>query len=313
MKRQFLAGASLFAAVAVMGIHQPAQAEIFDNDTFLLMQNTSDTFDLFINDAPTRTLMGTGDLRASFGQQELAGLLLTNNNLDDMQASMAMFTEFVDRELSGLMSARITQDTVTITFNRQLATENRSGQSSFKYSGPRGRDRNFVTVTGMGASDVPENDSQFLNALDELPPTDGPDSRGGKGPFNNDTLTLTQRGGNFLLDINGVQFDPIEDTGGEIIEFQVATDDFKAIVLSNNGVSGRFLGEDTFFFEFLAKGNSGLIDVALRDDTISFDIAREFVLDELEGESSFKYNALGQRARNFVNFKGVVEAASPST
>lgn len=312
MKRHFLAGASLFAAVTVLGFNNHAQAEIFDNDTFLLMQNTSDTFDLFINDDPVRTLMGTGNLNASFGQQELAGLLLTNNNLNDMQAAMSTFTEFVDRELSGLMSARITADTVTITFNRQLATENRSGQSSFKYSGPRGNDRNFVTVTGMGASDVPENDSQLVNAIDELPPTDGPDSRGGKGPFNNDTLTLTQRGDMFLLDINGVRFDPVDDTGGNI-KFQIPTDDFKAIVLSNNGVSGRFLGEDTFFFEFLAKGNSGLIDVALRDDTISFDIAREFVLDELEGESSFKYNALGQRARNFVNFKGVVEAASPST
>lgn len=311
MRRYMLsAAASVIALGAMSG---QSEAQVFMNDSFRVVQDTATTFDLFVNNDRVRTLTGAGDLQADFTQQELAGLLLANNNFNDAQVAMTMFTEFVDRDLSGLIDAQINDDTVIITFDRQLITENRSGETSFKYTGPRGRERNFVEVTGIGESDVPpDNSSPQVFPTETLPPPGDVDSRGGKGPFFNDTFTITQRGGQFLLDINGVELTPLDDTG-DTISFQIGTDTFKDLVLTNNGVSGSFLREDTFFFEFLAKGNSGLIDVALRDDSISFDIEREFVLNEMSGESSFKYNALGQRARNFVNFIGVVDNASPSS
>ena len=290
-----------------LGIARQASAQVFINDSFRIVQEAATSFSLLINNKLVRTLRGNDMLEASFSQGELTSLLLANNNFPKGGTSGLMtFTKFSALELRGLMKGEISADNVTITFDRQLITENRSGYVGLKYTGPRGIEHNFVKVRGVGDPDTPmDRTSLVVSPTKLLRPPGRIDERGGKGPFFNDTFTITQNGALFLLDINGVQLTPIGDIGGDVV-FQIPTVVFKQLVLANNGVSGSFLGDDTFFFEFLAKGNSGLIDVALRKDTISFKIAREFVESEMQGESSFKYNALGQPARNFINFVGVV-------
>jgi hypothetical protein len=297
------------ALLALGSVVNDARAQVFMNDSFRVIQESTTSFDVYINGERVRRLSGDGALQANFSQRELAGLLLANDDLKRGWIVRARLSDFVALDLTGLMSAQITDDNVAITFERQLITESRSGQAGFKYTGPRGRERSLlVGVSGIGTSDVPPDlSSPQLFPTQTFAGLGDTDSRGGKGPYFNDMFTITQFDGYFVVNINGVELTRLADQAGDII-VQINTDTFEQLVLENNGVSGSFLREDTYFFNFLAMGNAGLIDVALRSDNISFSIAREFVTSEIISESLFEYNALGQRAGNFINFVGTVDS-----
>lgn len=305
-------------ALAAFALGSAADAKIFDNDTFRISQEATESFGFFINDHRVTTLTGSGDLSATFSQSELANLLLANNGLSMTSLMGSNFFEYIARDLSGLMDVTIVGDQVQIMFERTLVTGNKSGAASLKYSRPGGSDRNFVRVVGEaladggGGVDVVDDDPiVIVDAGGDGGSEASGGSRGGAGPFFNDTFTITKNGDAFLLSINGVELTSIADTGGDLM-FQIPENTFKALVLANNGVSGRFLGDGTEFYEFLSKGNAGLLDVTLGSN-IGFTIDRDFVLGEQSGESVFKYDADGKKARNFINFVGVVNSASPST
>ena len=308
--RQTVTSAVALAALGSVAIGSVADAKIFENDTFLLAQEATNSFGLFINGSRERTLTGTGDLTASFTDPELQQLILANNDINLAQAATAIFLEILPKDLAGLFSANITGTGVELIFARELVEDNRSGASSFKYNTVvEGSDRNFVRITGQALAGDPPGDP---DPDPPIPPLPAGDSRGGAGPFYNDTFTITQTGDDtFLLDVNGISLGGIVDASGDI-NFQIPEDTLKALLLVNNGVSGIYLGSGTEFFDFLAKGNAGLIDVTL-GSSIGFSIDRSFVTGEMSGESSFKYNAGGKKARNFVNFVGVVDLASPSS
>lgn len=297
MRKQLTAPFGL-AALAVTAFASVADAKIFLNDTFRIAEEAVDSFGLFINDRRATTISSTSNsLSATLSQAELQQFLLANNNLDASQAAASMFTAFLPKNLGGMFTVDFVGDDVALTFDRSFVERNGKGTVSFKYKGPEGSDRNFVRVTGKALL----SDDAIIG-----------DSRGDAGPFYNDTLTITKSSDVFMLNINGMDLTSVADTGGDIT-FTVAADAFKTMVLANNGVSGKFLGDETEFFDFLAKGNSGLIDVTLGTD-IEFTIDRDFVLNEESGQSSFKYNAGGnKKARNFVNFVGQVSSASPSS
>ena len=314
--RQTLTSVVALAALGSVAFGSLADAKIFENDTFLVAQEAADSFGLFINGNRERTLTGAGDLTATFTDPELQQLILANNDINLAEAATAVFFEILPKDLIGLFSATITGTGVELMFSRELVTGNASGVSSFKYNtAVEGSDRNFVQITGQALEDGDDggdDDPIVVVGGGEPGSEESGGSRGGAGPFYNDTFTITQTGTDtFELDINGVSLGGIVDSSGDIA-FQIPEDTLKALLLVNNGVTGDFLGSKTEFFDFLAKGNAGLIDVTLGSN-IGFSIDRSFVTNELSGESSFKYDAGGKKVRNFVNFVGVVDLASPSS
>lgn len=310
--------AAALVALSSLTFGTLADAKVFDNDTFLVTQEATDSFGFFVNGNRVSTL--TSDLSATFTQEELAALLLANNGISMTSLLSSNFFDYVAKELDGLMDVNIVGDNVEIVFDRELITGNKSGTGSLKYNRPGGSDRNFVRVVGealgdgggdTGGGDDDDGPIVVIDGGGDGGSEESGGSRGGAGPFFNDTFTITKSGDAFQLSVNGVDFTAVADTGGDLM-FQIPENTFKALILANNGVSGRFLGDATEFFEFLAKGNAGLIDVTLGSN-IGFTIDRDFVLNEESGESVFKYDADGKKARNFVNFIGVVDMASPSS
>lgn len=324
MRRTIASAALLVSAAFSFNV----EARIFDNDTFKISQEASDSFGFFVNGTRSATLTGSGDLSATFTQAELINLLLPNNGLSSDSLANSSFFKFIARDLAGLMDVSLSGGNVQIIFDRSIVTDEVTGKASLKYNRPGGSDRNFVTVVGealSGGGDTGGGDTGGgdTGGGDTTPPVvvipgggDGGSvesggSRGGSGPFFNDEFTITKTGDAFSLELNGVELTSIADSGGDLM-FNIPENTFKALILANNGVSGRFLGDGTEFFDFLAKGNAGLIDVTLGDN-IGFKIDRDFVLNEQSGESVFKYDADGKKARNFINFVGVVDPASPSS